>query len=75
MIQVDYGAIMLGDWLSTKEAARHLGVSIPTLNRWVRRGRVRFYVLEANGRRRFKREDLDALLRPPEPRDDSGRLP
>jgi excisionase family DNA binding protein len=59
---------MADDWLSTKEAARHLGVSVPTLNRWVRRRRVRFYVLEANGRRRFRRQDLDALLRPFEPR-------
>jgi excisionase family DNA binding protein len=58
------------DWMTPKEAADYLRVSRPTLYRWCVEGRLRWYELESGGGRRFKREDLDRLLKP---RDQGGK--
>ncbi len=60
----------MAEWLRLKEAAAYLKVGVSTLYRWMDQGRVRYYELESGGGRRFKREDLDALLRPKPDRDD-----
>lgn len=51
--------------ITTAEAAERLGVSVPTLNRWVRHGRVT-PAIEApgpRGARFFDPSDVDALLK------------
>ncbi|MHC4914508.1 MAG: helix-turn-helix domain-containing protein [Planctomycetota bacterium] len=49
------------NWLNTREAAEYLGVSEPTIFRWMREGRVSFFKL--GGSTRFKRENLDMVAR------------
>jgi excisionase family DNA binding protein len=44
--------------VSSKEAARLLGVSQPTLNRAVRSGRVRAAAVTPGGHRRFAKSEL-----------------
>jgi excisionase family DNA binding protein len=56
----------MSEWLTSKEAAAYLKVTRRTLYRWMEEGRLRFYEL-ASGRRRLRKEDLDALLTPSEP--------
>ena len=48
--------------LTTGEAARLLGVSQPTLNRAVRRGRLHATVTTPGGHRRFDSAELSAAL-------------
>ena len=48
--------------LSTGEAARLLGVSQPTLNRAVRRGRLQPTLTTPGGHRRFDSAELSAAL-------------
>jgi excisionase family DNA binding protein len=48
-------------WLNTREASEYLGVSEPTIFRWMRSGRVSFFKL--GGATRFKRENLDLVAR------------
>ena len=48
--------------VSTGEAARLLGVSQPTLNRAVRRGRLRPTLTTPGGHRRFDSAELSAAL-------------
>ena len=48
-------------WLNIKEAADYVGVSEPTIFRWMREGRVSFFKL--GGSTRFKRENLDMVAR------------
>jgi len=52
------------EWLTTQEAAQHLKVKPRTLLVWVRRGKVKSFVLSGTRRRvwRFRREDLDSTL-------------
>ena len=59
------------EWLSTREAAAYLRISRSTLYSWCKLARVRYYTFEAGerGERRFKREDLDRLLKPGKPRE------
>ncbi len=49
------------NWLNVKEAASYLGVSEPTVFRWMREGRVSFFKL--GNSTRFKRENLDMVAR------------
>ena len=51
------------EWLTVKEAAAYLRVSRATIFNYCSSGRLPFFNLDGGGRR-FKREDLDALLRP-----------
>jgi len=48
--------------LTTGEAARLLGVSQPTLNRAVRRGRIHPTLITPGGHRRFDSAELSAAL-------------
>src|SRR5215467_6516674 len=52
------------EWMTVSEAAAYLKVDRKTIYRWCDAGRLPFYELESGGGRRFKREDLDALLKP-----------
>lgn len=47
--------------LTTAEVAEALAVSDETIHRWARQGKLRFIVLPS-GLKRFKREDVDAIL-------------
>ncbi|GAC1506143.1 MAG: hypothetical protein NVS1B3_05420 [Candidatus Dormibacteraceae bacterium] len=49
--------------ISSKEAARLLGVSQPTLNRAVREGRLRPAAVTPGGHRRFSNSGIFASLR------------
>jgi len=55
----------MSEWLTTKEAAAYLKVTRRTLYRWMEEGRLPFFVM-TSGRRRVRKEDLDALLTPGE---------
>jgi excisionase family DNA binding protein len=48
--------------VSRKQAAEALAVSTDTLRRWQREGRIA--AVRVGARIRFKREDVEALLRP-----------
>ena len=50
------------DWLRAKEAAEYLKVTPATIYRWCDDGVLPYHELKTGGGRRFKREDLDALL-------------
>ena len=50
-----------GDWLRLSEAAGALGVSVNTVRRWSDSGSLRCF-RSPGGHRRFRREDVDALL-------------
>ena len=58
---------MLDHWLTLEEAAAYLKVSKPTIYRFCAEGCLPFYKLAGTGQRRFKRDDLDALLVPGQP--------
>lgn len=51
-----------GEYLAIGEAAALIGVSTDTLRRWERSGRITA-VRTPTGHRRFKRSDIEALLR------------
>lgn len=57
------------EWLTPGEAAKYLKVDRTTIYRWCDAGLVRFYALRSGRGRRFKREDLDALLKGGAPRE------
>ena len=47
-------------WYSVQEAAEYLGVSQPTIFRWMKDGSLSFY--KVGGSTRFSREGLDAVV-------------
>lgn len=47
-------------WYSVGEAAEYLGISEPTLFRWMKQGALSFY--KVGGSTRFSRENLDAVV-------------
>lgn len=49
------------EWLAPSEAARYLGVSVRTVERYIEGGRLTVRRLPS-GHRRISRESLDALL-------------
>ena len=53
-------------WMTLDEAAGYLRVSKPTIYRLCTEDKLPFYKLAGTGARRFKRADLDALLKPGE---------
>jgi excisionase family DNA binding protein len=55
------GTATAESWLNTREAAEYLGVSEPTIFRWMREGKVSFFKL--GGSTRFRRENLDMVAR------------
>lgn len=61
--------------MSAREAARELGISVPTLYAYVSRGLVRSEVGEGRGRgRRYRAEDVRRLKERKEGRRDPGRV-
>jgi excisionase family DNA binding protein len=52
------------EWMTVAQAAAYLKVNRNTIYRWCESGRLRYYELETGGGRRFRLEDLDALLVP-----------
>lgn len=57
-------------WMSKQEAAAYLGVSDWSVDRYSRDGRLPRYQL-AGGQARFLRTDVEALITPVEPEDDT----
>lgn len=55
-------------WMTVEEAMAYLKVSRPTLYRFMAEGKVKYYKLAGTGTRRFRKEDLDALLEPGQPK-------
>jgi excisionase family DNA binding protein len=53
--------------MTVNEAAAYLKVERTTLYLYCRRGLLPFYELRSGRGRRFKQEDLDALLTPSQP--------
>ena len=53
------------EWLTTGQAAAYLQVTRRTVYRWMDAGSLRYYSMPS-GRRRLRKEDLDALLSPSE---------
>jgi len=49
--------------LSTRDVASFLNVHINTVRRWSNKGRLKSYRVSSRGDRRFRREDVDALLK------------
>ena len=47
-------------WLGIPQAAEYLGISQPTLFRWMKKGLLSFY--KVGGSTRFTREGLDAVI-------------
>lgn len=48
-------------WMTVKDAAEYLGVSEPTIFRWMREGTISFFKI--GGSTRFRRENLDMMAR------------
>jgi excisionase family DNA binding protein len=48
-------------WLNTSGACHHLSISIPTLRRWVKSGKLNAKRTPTGGLR-FRQSDLDQLL-------------
>lgn len=68
------------EWLETSPAARYLGVTTRTLHRYEERGLITPKRLPDRedgtpGNRRYKRSDLDALLREVRQSDSTGPVP
>lgn len=51
---------MAEEWYSVKEAAAYLGVSEPTIFRWMKEGTLSFF--KVGNSTRFSREGLDAVV-------------
>ena len=51
-------------WFTVDEAAKYLRISRRTVYKLVKDGRLPVYTVGAERHRRFRREDLDAALRP-----------
>lgn len=49
-----------GRWYSVRRAAEYLGVSQPTIFRWMKEGTLSFY--KVGGSTRFSQEGLDAVI-------------
>jgi excisionase family DNA binding protein len=48
--------------LTTSEVARILNVHINTVRRWSNQGALKSYRIGSRGDRRFRKDDVDALL-------------
>jgi excisionase family DNA binding protein len=48
------------EWFTVAEAAEYLGVSEPTIYRWMKQGMLSFYKI--GGSTRFSKEGLDAVI-------------
>jgi excisionase family DNA binding protein len=57
---------MITAWMTRQEAADHLRVSVDTIDRYARDGRIKKYVIAGTRTTRYKVSELDALLAPEE---------
>jgi excisionase family DNA binding protein len=55
----------MDEWLTPVQAATYLQVTRSTVYRWSESGLLPFYDLGTGRGRRFRREDLDAMPKPP----------
>ena len=62
LICVKLTAMREEELLAISEAARMLGVTVETVRRWEREGRIKAVRTPA-GHRRFRRSDVEALLK------------
>lgn len=51
-------------WLTRKEAAEHMRVNVRTIDRWADDGLLTEYKVGGLQSTRFKRADLDAMVKP-----------
>jgi len=51
-------------WLTAKEAMDYLRVSKATFYRLIRAGKITVYALDGTDDKRYRQDDLDALLKP-----------
>lgn len=63
----------MANWLTPKEAMEYLKVSKSTFYKLVREGRVVAYTLSGTDDKRYKQEDLDALLTPTQREEQSAQ--
>lgn len=49
-------------WMTRARAAGYMDVSLNTIDRWAREGKIRRYQVAGMRSVRFKREELDALV-------------
>jgi excisionase family DNA binding protein len=55
------------DWICLRDFAAHLGVSLPTVRRWARDGRIPGAYRTPGGHLRIPREAVTVLRRPIQP--------
>jgi excisionase family DNA binding protein len=51
-------------WMTRKDAALYMRVSVQTIDRWARDGMITRYSLPGGADYRYRRDELDALLAP-----------
>lgn len=50
-------------WLTRKEAAAYMTCSVPTIDRWIREGRLTKHTVQDTQSVRLDRDELDSLLK------------
>jgi len=53
---------MADQWITTGDAARHLGVSTETIRRYIKEGRLRAHVITGGGRVRIRIRRADLAM-------------
>jgi excisionase family DNA binding protein len=59
-MKADAAGVKQPRWFSVGEAARYLGISQPTIFRWMKEGLLSFY--KVGGSTRFSQENLDVVI-------------
>ena len=59
-----FETVLVGEWLTAIEAARHLKIKSRTLLLWARQGKIKAFAPSGTKRRvwRFRKTDLDAAF-------------
>lgn len=55
---------MENNYLVLKEAAKYLAVHPTTVRMWAKEGKIKYSTISNRGDMRFKKEDLDVMLKP-----------
>jgi len=63
--------IKINEYLTIKEAAEFLGVTLQTLRNWEKEKKIKVYINPINKYRLYKKEDLEEILRQIEPQKDN----
>ena len=61
-------------WLTAKQAIEHIGISLSTFERMIRKGTMPLYRVGPGGPRRFKIEDVDRAMIPEQNPDPSADI-